>query len=472
MRVEGLELAAQAGTALGGDELDEAVVAARAAVDAAPFRESCWARLIEALRAQGDAAAALRAFDELRDLLAEELGAEPSWEVAALREALLRETEGRPPRASPGGVAPPAGRAARPAGAPLPARGSSSASGSSARSTLCTPRCPRRGAGGGHRGAGGAREDAAARRDAAQGGRGRRAGPHRPRERARARLPVRRRPAAPRGRAGRARPRRARCSPAPPRPPRRLRHARRRDEEATASFAVLHGLYWAIVHLSADRPLVLAVDDLHWVDQPSLRLARLPRPPPRGAARSSSSPRCAPASRAADPGPPRRHRCTTPRRCPSARGRCSPPRRSTQVVRDRFGPQATDAFCAACHRDDGQQPASAEPASRRARVRARRSDRRGRPAASTRSARAPSRGQSMASAGADVRRGDPASPAPSRCSATPRTSRRSPSSPRLDVPVAGRAFDRPRPRGNPARPSQPLASSTRSCATPSTTASR
>ncbi len=37
------------------------------------------------------------------------------------------------------------------------------------------------------------------------------------------------------------------------------------------SFAVLHGLYWLAMNLAEDRPLVLAVDDLHWVDRPSLR---------------------------------------------------------------------------------------------------------------------------------------------------------------------------------------------------------
>jgi DNA-binding CsgD family transcriptional regulator len=37
------------------------------------------------------------------------------------------------------------------------------------------------------------------------------------------------------------------------------------------SFAVLHGLYWLTANLSAARPLLLAVDDVHWADEPSLR---------------------------------------------------------------------------------------------------------------------------------------------------------------------------------------------------------
>src|SRR5262249_47111033 len=37
------------------------------------------------------------------------------------------------------------------------------------------------------------------------------------------------------------------------------------------SFAVLHGLYWLAANLSAARPLLLAIDDAHWADEPSLR---------------------------------------------------------------------------------------------------------------------------------------------------------------------------------------------------------
>ena len=38
-----------------------------------------------------------------------------------------------------------------------------------------------------------------------------------------------------------------------------------------SSFAVLHGLYWLVVNLAARRPLLIAVDDAHWADEPSLR---------------------------------------------------------------------------------------------------------------------------------------------------------------------------------------------------------
>ncbi|GAA0385908.1 hypothetical protein Acor_26680 [Acrocarpospora corrugata] len=37
-----------------------------------------------------------------------------------------------------------------------------------------------------------------------------------------------------------------------------------------ASFASLHGLYWLVLNLAEETPLLLAVDDLHWCDRPSL----------------------------------------------------------------------------------------------------------------------------------------------------------------------------------------------------------
>ncbi len=49
-------------------------------------------------------------------------------------------------------------------------------------------------------------------------------------------------------------------------------------DDRDASFATLHGLYWLLLNLAGERPLVIAVDDLHWCDRPSLRfLAYLTR---------------------------------------------------------------------------------------------------------------------------------------------------------------------------------------------------
>jgi DNA-binding CsgD family transcriptional regulator len=43
------------------------------------------------------------------------------------------------------------------------------------------------------------------------------------------------------------------------------------EETGDVAFATLHGLYWLVVNLTERGPLVLAVDDAHWADEPSLR---------------------------------------------------------------------------------------------------------------------------------------------------------------------------------------------------------
>ena len=50
------------------------------------------------------------------------------------------------------------------------------------------------------------------------------------------------------------------------------------SHETEGSFAVLHGLFWTVLDVAGDAPLLLAVEDLHWADTPSLRfLAYLAR---------------------------------------------------------------------------------------------------------------------------------------------------------------------------------------------------
>jgi DNA-binding CsgD family transcriptional regulator len=41
--------------------------------------------------------------------------------------------------------------------------------------------------------------------------------------------------------------------------------------DADPSYGLLHGLYWLVANLAAERPLVLAVDDVQWADRGSLR---------------------------------------------------------------------------------------------------------------------------------------------------------------------------------------------------------
>ena len=48
-----------------------------------------------------------------------------------------------------------------------------------------------------------------------------------------------------------------------------LTHGSHRAEED--AFSVLHGLYWLTAGIAQRGPLLLAVDDLHWADQPSMR---------------------------------------------------------------------------------------------------------------------------------------------------------------------------------------------------------
>src|SRR4051794_7087892 len=101
LRVEALEAAASAGAALGGADLAGAERAARAAVEAAPFRESARAALMEVLRAGGNVAEALRAYEDLRTMLRDELGATPSTRVMALHARLLRDDDPPPTPPAP-----------------------------------------------------------------------------------------------------------------------------------------------------------------------------------------------------------------------------------------------------------------------------------------------------------------------------------------------------------------------------------
>jgi DNA-binding CsgD family transcriptional regulator len=43
------------------------------------------------------------------------------------------------------------------------------------------------------------------------------------------------------------------------------------DAPAEGSFAILHGLYWLAANVAFQQPTLLAIDDLHWADTPSLR---------------------------------------------------------------------------------------------------------------------------------------------------------------------------------------------------------
>ncbi|HEX8121776.1 MAG TPA: BTAD domain-containing putative transcriptional regulator [Solirubrobacteraceae bacterium] len=83
-----LELVATSGLHVGSGGFG-AEQAARALVDRAPFRESGYRLLMELLARRGDAAEALRVYDDLRRALRDELGTVPSGTVQALHRDLL-----------------------------------------------------------------------------------------------------------------------------------------------------------------------------------------------------------------------------------------------------------------------------------------------------------------------------------------------------------------------------------------------
>ncbi|HTE63130.1 MAG TPA: AAA family ATPase [Solirubrobacteraceae bacterium] len=120
-----------------------------------------------------------------------------------------------------------------------------------------------------------------------------------------------------------------------------------------ASFAALHGLYWLTLNLAAERPLLLAVDDLHWCDRPSLRfLAYLARrldgaPVLVATTLRSNEPPTDPALLGEIVNDP----ATLPLR--------PGPLSATAVdelVRERLGAGADVAFCTACHEATGGNP--------------------------------------------------------------------------------------------------------------------
>jgi DNA-binding SARP family transcriptional activator len=100
VRDELAELRVRALTALGNSALTtsipQALEAARQMVAIAPYRESGYRLLIEALAASGDTAEALRTYEQLRVLLRDELGTQPSRDLSELHMELLRSGDEKP----------------------------------------------------------------------------------------------------------------------------------------------------------------------------------------------------------------------------------------------------------------------------------------------------------------------------------------------------------------------------------------
>ena len=115
--------------------------------------------------------------------------------------------------------------------------------------------------------------------------------------------------------------------------------------------AVMHGLYWLVANLAARRPLVIAIDDAHWADAPSLRwLAHL-------GARIEGLPVAL--LLAVRNGPDEPAMVGELRACPA----CTPLRlgpleaqATATLVRRHLGGQADDQLCQACHVSAGGNP--------------------------------------------------------------------------------------------------------------------
>lgn len=74
---------------LAADRAEDVVQELLTLTERYPMRESLWARLVRALRAAGRAAEALRTYEMVRAMLAEELGADPGQELQQLHHELL-----------------------------------------------------------------------------------------------------------------------------------------------------------------------------------------------------------------------------------------------------------------------------------------------------------------------------------------------------------------------------------------------
>jgi DNA-binding SARP family transcriptional activator len=85
-----LELQSRARLAVGGSELSGAERSAGALAERYPYRESGHALLMQAQARRGNVAEAMQTYQRLRELLREELGTSPSQSVVELHDQLLR----------------------------------------------------------------------------------------------------------------------------------------------------------------------------------------------------------------------------------------------------------------------------------------------------------------------------------------------------------------------------------------------
>ena len=121
--------------------------------------------------------------------------------------------------------------------------------------------------------------------------------------------------------------------------------------EDDTQYATTHGLYWLIANLAMRRPLVIAVDDVHWADGPSLRwLAHL-------AERIEDLPAALLlAARTAPDEPAMVADLRASRACQLYRLAPLGQEAAAALVRQRLGAEAADDLCLACHASTGGNP--------------------------------------------------------------------------------------------------------------------
>jgi len=90
LRIRALECDGIASLGIGGSEIDASERDARRLIELAPYRESGYRLLMEALAHRGNAAEALIVYEKLRGLLSDELGTSPSAQTQALHRRLLK----------------------------------------------------------------------------------------------------------------------------------------------------------------------------------------------------------------------------------------------------------------------------------------------------------------------------------------------------------------------------------------------
>src|SRR4051794_27363900 len=121
--------------------------------------------------------------------------------------------------------------------------------------------------------------------------------------------------------------------------------------EADVPYATLHGLFWLAANLAAERTLVIAVDDAHWADPPSLRwLVHLAGRLEGLRVLVLLAVRSGPGARAAALLDELRAAGTPLRPAPLSSASTS------AVVRARLGDRAADALCSDCYDRTGGNP--------------------------------------------------------------------------------------------------------------------